>query len=96
MTTTRNKLAFARKMRREPTLNERALWRLLRDRRLEGVKFRRQVPIGRYIVDFLSLRHRLIIEADGPTHEDSPHDLARDAWLRSQGFRVERRDRDVA
>jgi very-short-patch-repair endonuclease len=90
MTTDRDKLAFARKMRRDPTLNERALWRLLRDRRLEGVKFRRQVPIGRYIVDFLRLRHRLIVEADGPTHEDSLHDLERDAWLQAQGFRLMR------
>ena len=69
-------------------MNERALWNLLRGRRLEGLKFRRQVPIGRYVVDFLCLRHRLIVEADGPHHEDSLHDVERDAWLRSQGFRV--------
>ncbi len=86
----RNKdnLAFARRMRRTPTMNERAVWKLLRDRRLEGLKFRRQVPIGRYVVDFLCLRHRLIVEADGPHHENSLHDFERDAWLRSQGFRM--------
>jgi very-short-patch-repair endonuclease len=69
-------------------MNERALWTLLRSRRLEGLKFRRQVPIGRYVVDFLCLRHRLIVETDGPHHEDSLHDQERDAWLRGQGFRV--------
>ncbi|MES2032983.1 MAG: DUF559 domain-containing protein [Pseudomonadota bacterium] len=84
------KRALAKRMRREPTLNERTLWRLLRDRRLEGMKFRRQVPLGRYVVDFLCLRHRLIVEADGPTHEDSARDQERDAWLASQGFRVMR------
>ncbi|MDP1630146.1 MAG: DUF559 domain-containing protein [Caulobacter sp.] len=84
------KLAFAKRMRRAPTLNERALWTLLRDRRLENLKFRRQVPVGRYIVDFLCPRHRLIVEADGPTHDNSPHDRERDAWLAAQGFRVVR------
>ena len=77
-------------MRRSPVVTERLLWDLLRDRRLNGLKFRRQVPLGRYIVDFLCPRHRLIIEADGPTHEDSLHDEQRDAWLRAQGFRVMR------
>jgi very-short-patch-repair endonuclease len=78
----------ARDMRRAPVLYERRLWKLLRDRRLDGLKFRRQVVIGRYIVDFLCLRHRLIVEADGPQHDDRAEDAARDDWLRSQGFRV--------
>ena len=81
-------LRFARTMRREPVSNERALWKLLRDRRLESMKFRRQVPVGRYILDFVCFRHRLVIEADGPTHEDSLSDLTRDAWLQTEGFRV--------
>jgi very-short-patch-repair endonuclease len=80
-------LAFAKRMRREPSATERLLWKILRDRKLGGMKFRRQVPVGRYIVDFLCLRHRLIIEADGPFH-DPDYDAARDAWLRAQGFRV--------
>jgi very-short-patch-repair endonuclease len=68
---------------------EPALWNLLRDRRLEGLKFRRQVPVGRYIVDFVCLRHRLIVEADGPFHEErATYDAERDAWLRRQGFVV--------
>ena len=79
---------FARSMRREPVSNERALWKLVRDRRLEGMKFRRQVPIGRYIVDFVCFPHRLIVEADGPTHEGGAHDVERDAWFESQGFTV--------
>jgi len=85
-------LAFARRLRREPPVTERLLWALLRDRRLEGLKFRRQVPLGRYVADFLCPRHRLVIEADGPHHEDSLHEQARDAWLRAQGFRVLRFD----
>jgi very-short-patch-repair endonuclease len=81
-------LAFARRLRREPPATERLLWKLLRDRRLDGLKFRRQVPLGRYVADFVCMRHRLIIEADGPHHEDSLTDGERDAWLRGQGFRV--------
>jgi len=94
---------YAKTMRHDPVFNERVLWKLLRNRRLGDLKFRRQVPIGRYIADFLCLRHRLIVEADGPTHEDNLYDLERDTWLREQGFRVlrfqnatiEQRPRDV-
>ena len=78
----------AKEMRREPVLYERRLWKILRDRRLEGLKFRRQVVLGRYIVDFVCLRHRLIVEADGPTHDGRVEDAERDAWLVDQGFRV--------
>ena len=74
-------------MRRNPTGTERSLWRLLRDRRLEGLKFRRQVPIGPFIADFACLAHKLIVEADGPVH-DPERDASRDDWLKSQGFRV--------
>ena len=75
-------------MRREPVLYERRLWKLLRDRRLDGLKFRRQFRIGRYIVDFICLRHRLIIEAVGPQHDGRVQDAARDAWLQAKGFHV--------
>ncbi len=77
-------------MRREPVLYERRLWKLLRDRRLGTLKFRRQFKFedGPYIVDFICFRHRLIVEADGPHHEDRAQDAARDDWLRGQGFRV--------
>jgi very-short-patch-repair endonuclease len=81
--------AVARRMRRNPTANEAKLWELLRGHRLDGLKFRRQAPIGRYIADFVCYQRRLIVEADGPHHEENAaHDLARDAWLRDQGFLV--------
>lgn len=74
-------------MRREPAVHERRLWALLRDRRLNGLKFRRQFVIGPYVADFVCLRHRLIVEADGPFHEEAK-DAARDAFLHGQAFRV--------
>jgi very-short-patch-repair endonuclease len=67
---------------------ERAIWRLLRDRRMEGWRFRRQEPIGRYIVDSTCFEARLVIEVDGGQHFESKADEERDAYLRSQGFRV--------
>lgn len=78
---------LAKRMRREPACYEHKLWTLLRDRRLEGLKFRRQMVIGPYVADFVCLRHRLIVEADGPFH-DAERDAARDTWLAAQGFRV--------
>ena len=74
-------------MRRAPSVPERILWKLLRGRQLEGFKFRQQVPIGRYVADFVCLRHRLIVEADGPFH-DEIRDAERDGWLAAQGFKV--------
>ena len=79
----------ARYLRKSLTEPERRLWKALRDRRCNGLKFRRQVPIGRYIVDFICLESRLIIEVDGGQHaRRRKHDLARTAYLQSQGFRV--------
>ena len=77
----------ARSLRRLSSVTEDLLWQMLRDRKLEGLKFRRQVPMGPYVLDFLCLRHRLVVEADGPFH-DPQHDAKRDAWLVSQGFKV--------
>lgn len=82
---------FAREMRRAPVLTERVLWRLLRDRRLDGLKFRRQVPLGSYIADFVCFQHRIIVEADGPRHdseEAKAYDAQRDADLMDMGYRV--------
>jgi len=62
----------------------------LRDRRMQALKFRRQVPIGAYVVDFVCFEHRLIIECDGFQHADNPRDVQRDDWLRAQGFAVVR------
>ena len=81
-------LEQARKLRREMTDAERALWRLLRDRRLSGWRFRRQEPIDRYIVDFICFEARLVIEVDGGQHFESEADKVRDGHLQSQGFRV--------
>lgn len=64
------------------------MWTLLRDRRFVGRKFRRQVPIGPYIVDFLCPTSRLIIELDGSQHAGSVRDAQRDAYLAAQGFRT--------
>ena len=77
-------------MRNAATDAEAKLWRLLRDRRLGGSKFRRQAPIGRYIVDFVCLDRRLIVEADGGQHAESVADACRDAWFAGQGFRIVR------
>lgn len=80
----------ARSLRADLTGAERRLWGCLRGRAL-GPKFRRQVPLGRYIVDFASFDARLVIEVDGGQHlEEEATDVARDAWLRSRGFRVVR------
>jgi very-short-patch-repair endonuclease len=78
----------ARQLRQDATDAERRLWSALRDRRLEGYRFRRQYPIGPFIVDFACTRHRLIVEADGSQHADSDADRQRTAWLESQGWRV--------
>jgi very-short-patch-repair endonuclease len=78
----------ARKLRRDMTDAERKLWFLLRDRRLAGFKFRRQVPVGPYVADFACFANRLVVEADGGQHADSAHDAERDAWLSAQGFRI--------
>ena len=81
-------LKRAKRLRRTMTDAERQLWRLLRSRQLEGAKFRRQQPIGNYVVDFACLESQLIVEADGGQHAESRCDEVRDAWLTSRGYRV--------
>ena len=77
----------ARQLRREPTNAERLLWQRLRFWQVNGFKFRRQQPLGPYIVDFTCLQTKLIIEIDGGQHmEQAEYDAKRDAWLRDQGF----------
>ena len=79
----------ARSLRANLTDAERRLWRQLRQRQLEGSRFRRQMPLGPYIADFVCLERRLIVEVDGGQHqEQSEYDASRDQWLRGQGFRV--------
>ena len=77
----------ARELRHNMTDAERALWRELRHAALGG-RFRRQAPVGKYIVDFVCLEARLIVEVDGGQHAESSGDEERDRWLASQGFRV--------
>jgi len=75
-------------MRKTMTPAELALWKRLRRDAL-GVRFRRQCPIGPYVADFVSLRHKVIVEADGSYHDWSEdYDQARSAYLEHQGFRV--------
>jgi very-short-patch-repair endonuclease len=87
----RGKLAgFAKDMRKVPTEAETALWRLLRNRRFSGFKFRRQVPLGNYIADFVCFEARLVVEADGSQHAESARDARRDEWFAAQGFQLRR------
>ena len=81
---------FAKKLRREPTDAETAMWRLLRGRRLALFKFRRQVPFQNFILDSVCFEKHFIIEIDGSQHADSERDAARDAVLMAEGFRVAR------
>lgn len=85
---TTNLRGFARSMRKNATEAEDRLWTLVRNRRFVNFKFRRQVPIGRYIVDLMCPSAMLIIELDGSQHADNEDDAARDAWLTAQGYRV--------
>ena len=81
----------ARTLRHEQTKAERIIWYAVRAHRLDGVSFRRQVPIGPYIVDFLSYAARLIVEIDGGQHfanAQQVRDNRRDTYLRSKGYRV--------
>jgi very-short-patch-repair endonuclease len=73
-------------MRHAPTDAERAMWRLLRDRRLSTFKFRRQVPFKNYILDFVCFEQSLVIEIDGSQHAESQGDAAREAALAAEGF----------
>jgi very-short-patch-repair endonuclease len=78
----------ARSMRRRSTRAEWVLWLALRDRRLGGLKFTRQQPLGPYYVDFVCREQRLIIEVDGGQHADSASDRRLDEFLKTLGYRV--------
>jgi very-short-patch-repair endonuclease len=81
----------ANQLRRNSTDAERALWRVLRSRQVGGYKFRRQQPLGPFIVDFVCLEGRLVVELDGGQHneeEQRANDESRTDWLQTQGFRV--------
>jgi len=85
------KRSAAKRLRTNTTEAEAILWRSLRHLEINRTHFRRQVPIGRYIVDFACLTHRLIIEVDGSQHGETgnvEHDLKRTRWLEGEGYRV--------
>ncbi len=77
----------AKRMRREPTPAEARLWHYAKNRGIGGMKFRRQVPVGVYIADFLCTEERLIVEIDGGQHGEE-RDAERDACLKALGFDV--------
>jgi very-short-patch-repair endonuclease len=78
----------ARRLRKYSTDTEQHLWRHLRDRQIGGFKFRRQQPVGRFVVDFVNLEKKVIVELDGGQHALDPMDKIRDEWLRAEGYRV--------
>ncbi|MCY1281768.1 hypothetical protein D9M68_787550 [compost metagenome] len=79
----------ARQLRSNMTDAERQLWYHLRGHRFLGLKFKRQKPMGRYIVDFICMEHRLVIELDGGQHQEQvARDTERDRYFIEQGYRV--------
>ena len=84
----RGSMPDPRQLRKNMTDAERALWFRLRSRQVEGHKFRRQHPIGPYVVDFVCLEQRLVVEVDGSQHMDNPHDESRTRWLNAEGYKV--------
>ena len=79
----------ARRLRRDQAPAEKVLWRSLRNRQLDGWKFRRQFPVGSSIVDFCCIEKKLVIEVDGGSHTSrEAYDQTRTTWLEGQGFHV--------
>ncbi|MHB8069444.1 MAG: endonuclease domain-containing protein [Desulfobaccales bacterium] len=84
-------VGLSRNLRKNQTDAESLLWRHLRGKQLEGLRFRRQHPLGRYIVDFVCLEKRLVLEVDGGQHgmeEETIKDNEREQWLRTEGYQV--------
>jgi very-short-patch-repair endonuclease len=83
-----NHRRFARTMRAEATKAENMLWQAIRNRQLEGLKFRRQAPLDGYIADFACFDPKMIVEVDGGQHAESSRDADRDRHFAAQGFKV--------
>ncbi|MEW6768428.1 MAG: endonuclease domain-containing protein [Pseudomonadota bacterium] len=83
-------ISHAKALRQSMTDAEQRLWYRLRAHRLKSFKFKRQAPIGKYIVDFICFERRLIIEIDGGQHDGQLSDAERSHWLSDQGFRIVR------
>ena len=94
------KKEFARYLRKNLTTGEKLLWGLLRRKNFEGLRFRRQHPIDNYIVDFYCKEKNIIIEIDGPLHEDEQRkikDNIRQNYLENKGYRVLRfKDKELS
>jgi very-short-patch-repair endonuclease len=86
----------ARELRTRQTPAEELLWRAIRGRQINGLKFRRQHPIGPFVVDFCCPERRLAIELDGGVHDSQQdYDAERDRWLQAAGYRVLRFPNDA-
>ena len=86
---TQNLTQNARDLRKRSTIVEKRLWGKLHAKQIKGFKFRRQQPIGNYIVDFACMSEKLIIELDGGQHAlQKNNDMVRDNWLEQEGYRV--------
>ncbi|MCH7713874.1 MAG: endonuclease domain-containing protein [Chloroflexi bacterium] len=84
-------ISNARTLRKNLTDAERALWKQMRMRQIGGYKFRRQQPIGKYIVDFVNFEKKVVVELDGGHHSQQvDYDTTRTAWLEAKGYRVMR------
>ena len=81
-------IKYAKKLRNKCTETEKYLWSYLRGRQIEGFKFRRQQPIGKYIVDFVNFEKSIIIEVDGGQHLNNIKDELRDNWLKEQKYEI--------
>jgi len=85
----RKMIEIAREFRKEPTTGEKILWNALRGKKLDGIKFRRQQPVGYFVVDFYSSAYQLVVEVDGPIHEfQKEADRARQEILEILGLVV--------
>ncbi|MFD2184835.1 endonuclease domain-containing protein [Rhodoplanes azumiensis] len=81
----------AKQLRQTMTRAETLLWRYIKAHRIEGLGFRRQVPLGIYVADFVCHATKLVVELDGESHDFESRlrrDATRDAWFASQGYRV--------
>ena len=86
-----DKNLLARKLRKNQTSQERIMWNLLRNQQFQGLKFRRQYPVGNYIVDFICKEIKLIIEIDGGQHNSEDgieYDIKRTEDLETKGYKV--------
>src|SRR6266498_2308272 len=90
----RKMVEIAREFRKESTQGEKILWKALRGKKLDGIKFRRQQPVGYFVVDFFASAFRLVVEVDSPIHQQQVEvDKARQDILEELGLVVFRRDK---